>query len=184
MTLAALTLALLALLATPGPTNSLLAVAGAERGFRAALPLVPVELCAYLAIVVPLVIWGNPLINGLPILRPLVTGCAAVWVAWLALRLWQRPASFDPASRVGAVQVGVTTLLNPKALIFGLVLVPEAASPATGLAVFAGLVPAVSLLWIGLGAGALSRAGRWVSRGAALWMAGLSLLLVAKALVH
>ncbi len=184
MTLAELTLALIVLLAAPGPTNAVLAVTGAERGFRAALSFVPLVLCAYLAVVVPLALWGGPLIDGLPVVRSLITACAAAWVAWLALRLWQHPAILDPASRVGAVQVGVTTLLNPKALIFGLVLLPEAASPVAGTLLFAGLVPAVSLLWIGLGAGALSRAGRWMSRGAALWMAGLSLLLVAKVLAH
>ena len=62
-------LSILALLLTPGPTNTLLAVGAASAGFRRSLPLVLAELTAYLLVVAPLatvaaglyVIWNGPL---------------------------------------------------------------------------------------------------------------------------
>ena len=54
MDLPALTLALLALLLTPGPTNTLMALAGAERGLGGAARLIPAEIAAYLAVTLPL----------------------------------------------------------------------------------------------------------------------------------
>ena len=79
MTSLHLALALLALLATPGPTNALLALAGARRGVGAALPLVPVEMVAYLAVIAPLLLWGAPVVAALPVLKP-----ALAWLAALA----------------------------------------------------------------------------------------------------
>ena len=68
MTLIELAFALLALLATPGPTNTLLALAGAQR-VRRPLMLPLVELAAYLATVVPLSIWGQHWLEATPMLR-------------------------------------------------------------------------------------------------------------------
>jgi threonine/homoserine/homoserine lactone efflux protein len=175
-----LTLALLALLITPGPTNAVLAVAGAQGGFWAGLRLIPVVVLCYLGVVTPLALWGAPLMSDLPLLQPLLTGLAALWVAYLAYGLWHRPAHRDQASaRVTVRQTAVTTLLNPKSLIFGLVLIP--ASPMAGMMGFALLVPLVSALWVALGAGVFSRSGQWLNKGAAIWLALLSILLAAKA---
>ena len=52
----------------------------------------------------------------------------------------------------------------------------------TSEAIFAAVMPPVSLLWITLGAGVLSRSGRWLNRGSALWLALLSVLLAARAM--
>ncbi len=182
MTLIELNLALLALLITPGPTNTLLALAGAQGGFRAGLRLLPVELLAYLCVVVPLVIWGAPVLDRLPILRPVLTGVAALWVARLAFGLWHRPAALSAAAHpVSAMQVGVTTLLNPKCLLFGLVLIPAGPTALHSLISFAVQVPVIAALWAVLGAGVLSRSGQWLNKGAAIWLALLSVLLAAKA---
>lgn len=53
-----MTLAVLVLLLTPGPTNSLVLLAGAERGWLGALRLVPAELSGYLLTVLPLSLMG------------------------------------------------------------------------------------------------------------------------------
>jgi threonine/homoserine/homoserine lactone efflux protein len=49
-----LTVAVLVLLLTPGPTNSLMLLAGAERGLTGALRLIPAEVAGYLLTVLPL----------------------------------------------------------------------------------------------------------------------------------
>lgn len=181
MTSLHLALALMALLAAPGPTNALLALAGARRGVRSALPLIAVGLAAYLGVIVPLLLWGGPMVTAMPVLKPLLAGLAALWVARLAVSLWHMPAVENGSAAVTAWSVAVTTFLNPKALVMGLVLMPGRQDPAAALAVFALVLPPVSLLWITLGAGLLSRAGRWLNRGSALWLAALSLLLAARA---
>jgi len=182
MTQIELTLALAALLITPGPTNALLALAGAQSGLAAGLRLIPVVMLCYLCTVLPLSLWGAPVIAQVPVLRPILTGLAALWVARLAFRLWHLPAvSRDQSQPVTATQMAITTALNPKSLIFGLVLIPASPPIPAGLGLFVLLVPLISALWVGLGAGVLSRSGPWLNRGAALWLATLSLLLAAKA---
>lgn len=183
MTLIELTFALLALLATPGPTNTLLALAGVQGVARPhVLPFV--ELAAYLTTVIPLSLWGHGWLEDLPVLRLGLTFAAALWVAVLAVRLWRqstRPSASD-APGVTPLQVGVTTLLNPKALVFGLVLIPEGPSLPAGLVLFAVLVLLVSLGWLALGARLSGRMAPLVNRGGALWLGLLAVLLIGRGL--
>ena len=180
-------LAVCALLLTPGPTNTLLAWSGATEGFVRTLRLLPAELSAYLAVVVPLSTGGAEAIASWPLLAQAVKLGAAGWVMYLAVRLWTRPSVAMRQSDVTARHVFVTTLLNPKALIFGLVLLPWVASIglATHLGLFALLVLAAALLWAAGGAFAVRRraerrqAGPWLRRAAASWLAVLSLGLAA-----
>lgn len=153
-----LSLAVLALLLTPGPTNSLMLLAGAERGMGAAARLIPAELAGYLLTVVPLTLIGQKVLQAWPGLALAVALLAAVWVALLAVRLWRVTAVQAQAS-VGARALFVTTALNPKALIFGMVLLPSTDRLAGNLALFAGLVVAVALLWAAIGAGLRGASG-------------------------
>lgn len=146
-----LSLAVLALLLTPGPTNSLMLLAGAERGLLRASRLIPAELAGYLATVIPLALVGQSVLDAWPGLRTAVALAAAVWVALLAVRLWRLP-DVTTGSAVTTKDLFITTALNPKALIFGLVLLPAADQLAWNIGVFAGLVVAVALAWAGLGA--------------------------------
>lgn len=183
MTMIELSLSLLALLATPGPTNTLLALAGAQ-GVRRPMVLPLVELVAYMSTVVPLAIWGHRWLEAAPQLRLALTVAAGIWVAVLALRLWHqstRPLA-SRAPTVTPLQVGITTLLNPKALVFGLVLIPQAGDLGTGLAVFAGLVILVSLGWLRLGAMISGRLAPMVNRGGAVWLGLLAAALFSRAL--
>jgi threonine/homoserine/homoserine lactone efflux protein len=132
--------AILALLLTPGPTNTLLTVGAAARGFRASLPLLLGELAGYLILVVPLATIAGSLLEGCPVLAIALRLAAALWVLFLAIRLWRVSAvqtSPDSASPVTIGQVFVTTLLNPKAPIIGLVIMPHGPlaqiAPAIGL---------------------------------------------------
>jgi threonine/homoserine/homoserine lactone efflux protein len=182
MSLIHLSLAVLALLVSPGPTNALLALAGAQSGLRAGLRLIPAVVLCYLLVIAPLLLWGGVALAQLPLLRPLLTGLAALWVARLAFRLWSLPPTLDQSTaRVTPSQIAITTLLNPKSLIFGLVLLPSHQPIWQGVIGFLCLLPLVCGLWVGLGAKLFVRFGPWVNKGSALWLAALSLLLAAKA---
>jgi threonine/homoserine/homoserine lactone efflux protein len=152
MTLAELSLAILALLITPGPTNTLLALAGAERGMWRAIRLIPAELSGYLMTVVPLMIIGTELIERFPELRPGITAVAALWVLWLSLSILRyRTGAAAAQPIVTARVVFVTTLLNPKALVFGLVILPAETGALWNVANFASQVVIVAVLWTWIG---------------------------------
>lgn len=190
MTLTTFLIAVLGLLLTPGPTNTLMAVAGAERGARRALRLIPAELAGYLTTVLPLALAGAVWLEHMPAARPAIAAAAAVWVMLLAVQVWRLPAQdgTNAGVSVTAGRIFLTTLLNPKALIFGLVLLPPRAGLELRLAGFAVLVVAVALVWIGLGT-LLRRTGQdhapglspGLRRAAAGWLAVLSVMLAAKA---
>lgn len=178
--------AVLALLLAPGPTNTLIAVAGAQGGWRRVTRLLPAELLGYLVVIVPLAWFGSALLAQAPALAAGLQLAAAAWVMLLAVRLWRSGPGADAGAEVTARKVLLTTMLNPKALIFGLVLLPAAdhAEFAPKLALFAAMVVAVALVWGA--AGALTRAGaggagrlHLTQRIASLWLGIVSISLVA-----
>ena len=142
---------LLALLFAPGPTNTLLALTGAERGPRALARLIPVVAAAYAASVLPLALLGDVLLPAGTGLRHAVTLAAALWVAWMALCLWRLPKAGAPAESVSAGRLFTTTLLNPKALVIGLVLLPGQASLIPAFWLFILLLAAASACWVLVG---------------------------------
>jgi threonine/homoserine/homoserine lactone efflux protein len=186
MSLAELSIAVLVLLLTPGPTNSLVLVAGAERGWMRAMRLIPAELAGYFLTVVPLTLVGSALLDGHAGLRTGLTLAAGAWVAVLAVRLWRVPDLGTDGRAVGARELFVTTALNPKALIFGLVLLPSADRLGVNLGLFAGCVILVAALWAGIGA-ALRLGGSGQPRAlfvlrrlASVWLAAISVVLIAR----
>lgn len=188
MTSIELSLAILGLLITPGPTNTLMFVAGSERGAAKALRLIPAELAGYLTTVLPLTLAGAHLLNGLPHARAAIALLAGLWVAVLAVRLWRLPDVAAGTPSVGARTVFFTTLLNPKALIFGLVLLPAPTGLALNLANFSAQVVLVACLWITGGAllaGRKDQPARQmliIRRVASVWLGALSVVLVLRGL--
>ncbi|MFO1130876.1 MAG: LysE family transporter [Hyphomicrobiales bacterium] len=147
-------LSLLALLFAPGPTNALLALAGAETGAARTLRLLPVVFAAYAITVLPLAALGEDLMRQQHMVRAGVTFVAALWVAWMAVALWRQPApdaAADPG-RGRALRMFITTLINPKAFIIGLVLIPAQASRGTALVLFFSVLAAAAVAWSLLGA--------------------------------
>lgn len=177
------------ILLTPGPTNTLLALSGASVGFRRSVPLMPLELAAYLLVAVPLAWVGSEAMAARPLLGVAVRLCAAAWVMFLAVKLWRTPKPGAPAQRVTRRRVFVTTLLNPKALVFGLVLLPPGTSPQflSRLGLFCLSVVCVASLWARGGA-MLNRRRPGVEpplpfrRVVACWLGVLALGLVRSAL--
>jgi threonine/homoserine/homoserine lactone efflux protein len=107
---------------------------------------------------------------------------------FLALKLWGRGDNAIASSEVTARRVYVTTMLNPKALIFGLVLLPAPIDPqfAPRLGLFILMVVGVALLW-GT-AGALTQVGssggnrmQTVQRIASVWLTVVAVTLLAGA---
>lgn len=186
LTLAGFALAVLGLLFTPGPTNTLLAVGGALRFRQGVTRLVPAEMAGYLLAVVPIWLLGEGLIRAIPDLAIVLQGVAGLWVGWLALHLSrQRAVSDATAATVTPGRVFVTTLFNPKALVFGLVLLPQLPGNRwQGLAVLALAILAVGTFWTGLGAviGRQPLAIVLLHRAAAVWLATLALILLVRSL--
>lgn len=180
--------AVLALLLVPGPTNTLMGVAGAAGGMRRVAGLLPAELAGYLCMVVPLAFAGGQLLAVWPGAASALKQAAALWVMVMAVALWRGGKSAAGTGAVSAQHVFITTLLNPKALVFGLVLLPpphEAAfAPRVGL--FCLMVVSAALIWGTAGhlvqaASGSERRMLLVQRVASIWLAVVSITLMASA---
>lgn len=119
--------AALALLATPGPTNTLLLVAGATAGWKRALPCVLAELAGYATAIAILVAGVGPLVKAAPALGGALRIAAALWLLFVATKLWTSAPGVAPtiARPVTPARVYVTTLVNPKALVFAFAILPH-----------------------------------------------------------
>ena len=162
MTLSLL-MAIALLLLTPGPTNTLLAISGASVGFRRSLPLIIAENLGYMVTIVPLVAFAGPFLADHPVAASILKLCSAAWVTILAIKLWFTPITdVEANSLVTFRQVFVTTMLNPKALIFGIVLLPNGGLVETlpRLGIFALTVVVIASLWLSAGASVLRIASR------------------------
>ncbi len=152
----AFALASLTLLATPGPTNTLLATSGAGVGVRRSLPLLVAEFGGYVIAISLLIGLVGPVIAATPVVGTALRLVAALYLLYLAAKLWRRGVEMPVAGpSVTFTNVFVTTLLNPKAIIFAFTLLPadlalSALTPwMAGLSLMIGVVGS---LWIAAGA--------------------------------
>lgn len=177
----AFSLSLAALLFAPGPTNALLALSGAEHGAWRTLRLLPLIFAAYALTVLPLAAVGEDLLRQQHAVRAGVTLAAALWVAWMAYALWRRPAADEaPSAAARGVRLFITTLLNPKALIIGLVLIPGQPQQGHALALFFTVLGLAAAGWALLGASLRARAAGGLPllrRICAGWLGLLALML-------
>ncbi|GAA0571863.1 lysine transporter LysE [Caenispirillum bisanense] len=148
-------LAVLSLLATPGPTNTLLATAGGTVGIRRALPLIGAEAAGYMIAICTLGLVVGPAVAAAPALGVALRLMVGVWLLVTAWRMWHKGAAMM-ASRGTVVtlrQVFVVTLLNPKAIIFALAVVPFGTAPVLPYLIgFCALTAVVATGWISAGA--------------------------------
>ncbi|MDR3471491.1 MAG: lysine transporter LysE [Devosia sp.] len=143
-------LAVLTVLATPGPTNTLLASGAAVSGLRRSLPLLSAELGGYLITVDLVGLLLRPEISAHPAVGVGMKIAVALYLAYAAVRLWRKTG---PAGGVGTAvrwsNVFIATLLNPKGLIFALAIIPFGhPDVALYLLAFAGSVVGVGFLWL------------------------------------
>lgn len=151
----AFALAVLALLAVPGPTNTLLAASGAAAGYRRSLRLLPAELGGYWIAIGVLLLVVGPLAAAHPFVPILSKLVASLYLVYSAILLWRSAGRgmMEGAGPITFARVFTTTLLNPKALIFAFAIFPRGdiatIVPFAGL--FSLLVVCVAQGWIALG---------------------------------
>ena len=171
-------------LGVPGPTNALLAAAGAEER-RDGVALVAAVVAGYALSVMALRLVGTPVLTALPELVPVLRLILAVWLARLGCCLWSGPPA-DGSGGVGPRAVFFATLLNPKGAVFAFALWPAAVAagdPTTRLAWCLGFgltIAAASALWLTFGrlvATASPRSARLVARLSALLLFGFAVTL-------
>lgn len=175
--------AVAAILATPGPTNTLLASSGAQTGFRRSLPLVPAELCGYALAIAGWGLFLEPASAGLPWLKPMLRLACAAYLMVIAWGLWNWTEPSSTGSSFGMHRVFTATLLNPKALLFAAAIFPDAAFQTSAgfvqaMTVFAAVIVPIALAWIAFGS-AISGPNQVirpqvVQRGAALILLAFS----------
>ena len=165
----AFAVAALLLLATPGPTNTLLATSGAAAGVKRSAHLVGAELLGYLFSITTLALVVGPFVRNAHALGvALRVGCGA-FLLYAAWRLWREgSAALTSEEPVRFRRVLVATALNPKAVVFAFAIVPylaqgQVAAAAPYMAALGAMIGAVGLAWISLGAGL--RAGAHTSGG-------------------
>lgn len=142
------------LLATPGPTNTLLATSGAEIGWRRSAALLAAELLGYLLAIAILRQALGPFIASLPIAATALQAVVALYLVYLATALWQRSSlPLAQGHSITFARVFLTTLLNPKGLIFAFTLLPPAgfSTLLPWLAVLSAEIVAFGFGWVLLG---------------------------------
>jgi threonine/homoserine/homoserine lactone efflux protein len=146
-------LTVLLILGTPGPTNTLLATGGGTVGFRRALPLVAAEAIGYLISILTIGLVVRPVIASMPAVAVGLQLAVGAYLIRLAAKLWQHETIDLAAAPVTARQVFLITLVNPKAMIFALGVIPfEAVDWWPYLACFLVLLLAMGAGWIAVGA--------------------------------
>jgi threonine/homoserine/homoserine lactone efflux protein len=179
MTVPEFVLVILLLLCTPGPTNTLMALGGHARGWAEALPLIIGELGGYLTVILPVATLAAPFFEAWPQAALWAKLAAGAWVLYLSYRLWTAGKGNGAQAEISVRQVFVTTMLNPKALIIALVIMPHAGFVALlpWLALFALLVLFAANGWIAFGA-LMRRTGRFEIRPALVQRVAAACLLL------
>jgi threonine/homoserine/homoserine lactone efflux protein len=171
--------AVLLLLLTPGPTNTLIMLAGYAKGWRASAWLSGVELFGYLAVIIPVTLIAAPVAAAFPDAMLWMKILAVAWVLSLSWRLWR---SAGPAAHAGdggvARQVFITTVLNPKAPIIALAIMPQLPflEVLPWLAVFSVSVLLAANLWLVAGSLVAKGGGALLSPRTVRKMAATGLL--------
>lgn len=156
------------ILATPGPTNTLLATGGATVGLRRALPLALAEALGYGLAILAIGLVLAPMLEAAPRLAQALRLVVALYLFRLAYRLF-RDNRDGMATRAGhghitPRRVFVATLMNPKALVFAIDVIPfKAPHVVAYLLGFVAILALLSIGWIALGA-ALGKAAAGAGR--------------------
>ncbi len=186
-------LAALALLATPGPTNTLLATAGISRGFSKAIHLVGAEITGYAISVTTLSLVIGPIANQSPLAALCLKVACGLYLAYAAWGLFEfKPSTLEERRQIRFRDVLIVTIFNPKGIIFAFVIVPhlsegQVRAAAPYMAALALLIVLAGSSWCFIGSivrtgGAGKINGTWVNRTGAVVLSAFSLMLLVSAL--
>lgn len=156
----------LIVLIVPGPTNALLAGAGAMRGVVRSIPLIAAELAAYGLSIGLLIVLAGPVAQDHQGLDMVLRLAAAALLLLLAIRLWRSAGFVGPSGPIDLRQVFLITLINPKGLIFAFGVFPKSQVLTTEpghVIVFAGMAILAAFSWIAFGV-ALARGSQSLSK--------------------
>ncbi|MCV4282906.1 LysE family translocator [Pseudomonas capsici] len=154
-------LTLLAVLAVPGPTNSLLFQTGMNRGFNAkSLLWVGAEWLAYM---IQITAWGLTLdrvARDYPWVATLSKAFAVCFLFYIAMKLWSMARAaqhVDDAPGLSPTGLFVATLTNPKGLFFASFVAPagtflNSADYLAFMSTFTAVVLPVGSAWVIFGA--------------------------------
>jgi threonine/homoserine/homoserine lactone efflux protein len=141
------------ILVTPGPTNTLLATAGATAGPHRAARLILAEALGYCISIAAIGFLVRPLVLRDPSIQTYLREAAVLFLLYMAWHLFRdRTRGVAAKSSVTWSRVFTTTLLNPKAFIFALVVIPFG-TPYVGmyLVLFVCILLPISAAWILVG---------------------------------
>lgn len=160
-----------AILLTPGPTNTLLASAGIQAGVKQSLKLIPAEVMGYL---IAITSWGillESVSHFIPWLPPVLKLISATFILYLAFKLWTTSTNDIKLDNplITPKALFVATLLNPKALLFASAIFPHAAWEVfhvyfIHIAVFLSLITPIAFLWIAFGTVLISNKVTWLNQ--------------------
>jgi len=170
MSLASFILAVVFILLTPGPTNTILAASGAAMGWRGAMLLPLAEAAGYLLAVTACLALADAVSNSAAAMQAM-KAVAAVWLLFSAWKLWHQKMQSHACGRTVALRrVFLTTLLNPKAMLVGAILIPgmEAGLRMQATAAFIALSLAAGALWTLFGSSLPGRVTPYAYRIAAV----------------
>ena len=147
------------LLLTPGPTNTLLAAAGLGRGLREALPLIAFEFAGYLIAISGWGIFLASVGSYYPWMSMVVRVVCSGYLLYVAVRMWLSAAKLpiSDSKTIGPATVFMTTILNPKGLLFASIIFPSQAFTRIQfymliMALFACVVAPIGAIWVAIGA--------------------------------
>jgi threonine/homoserine/homoserine lactone efflux protein len=175
----------LLLLVLPGPTNALLAVGGSQRGFLGSLPLLAGEVAGYGLAIAVIHLTLQPALQQMPDLNTLIKVLFSAFVLFLAFRLWRSTGTeASHPTFIGFRALFVTTLLNPKAFGFALVILPfDSPSLVFYLAALIVLMLVSGAIWIAMGAWVTAPGGpvsrMFLTKSAAVLMSFFAIAMLA-----
>lgn len=168
-------------LITPGPTNTVLAASGATMGLRSAAILPLAEALGYIIAISFFVLFADLMRDNHTALAA-ARLAAAAWLIYSACRLWQTPFEPDPTVKDYPFRrVLLTTLVNPKAMLVGTILIPVGVGAAASawIATYAALSTVAGLGWVTLGTLLPLGIRRYAYKLAAIALSGFSMVAIA-----
>lgn len=172
-----------AILLTPGPTNTLLATCGATLRLRQAALMPFAEAIGYI-IAIAIFFTSAEILRGNSTTFAMMKLIAAVWLLYSALRLWTTPFELTQSPpRRSFVRVLLTTILNPKAMLVGTMFIPPQAfvEALSWIGTYAALSIIAGFGWVLLGSLLPVSIRRHSYRGAAVVLTGFGIAAVASA---